>query len=87
MHRGTPSLRHKALKPVAPPLLRNREGEGHRPLRASKEKFFEAFLCPNGNGKMSGGNLLLLPCGHTWGVSLRLGIACVLSYGDVEMQN
>ena len=31
-------------KSVAPPLLRNREGAGHRPLRASKEKSFEAFF-------------------------------------------
>ena len=36
---------------------------------------------------MSCGNLLLLPGGHTWGVSLRLGIVCVLSYGDVVVKN
>ena len=36
---------------------------------------------------MSGGNLQFILGGHTWGVSLRLGIACVLSYGDIGMQN
>jgi len=32
---------------------------------------------------MLGGNLLLPLVGHTWGVSLRLGIVCVLLCGDV----
>ena len=33
---------------------------------------------------MSGRNLLLLLGGHTWGVSLRLGIVCVLSECKIE---
>ena len=36
---------------------------------------------------MSGGNLLLLPGGHTWVCPYVCGIVYVLSCGDVGMQN
>ena len=60
---------------------------GTYPRYVRKSKAAKAHLSPNGSGKISGGNLLLLFGGHTWGVSLRLGIACVLSCSDVGIQN
>ena len=61
-------------KSVAPPLLRNREGAGHRPLRASKEKSFEAFFISERERKYVGWKSLAVP--------LRTHPRCVLTVGD-----